>query len=94
MASRRTAAAQIQTLFPGHDRLIDVAYRDDPTFRELCDDYRRCAAAIERWRGLNGDESMSRVDEYSELLDRLAHEVEAWLEESGDDSPRMPAVEP
>ena len=89
MAAKRDIAAQISSSFPGNERLIDRAYRDDPTFRELCDDYGSCAAALERWQQSNGDKSSPRSEEYSELLAELAAEVEAWLDAAVDDSSRV-----
>ena len=89
MAAKRDIAAQINSSFPGYERLIDLAYRDDPIFRELCDDYVRCAAALKRWQRSNGDESSPRIEEYSELLAELANEVEAWLDGMVDDSSRL-----
>jgi len=89
MAAKRDIAAQISSSFPGNERLIDRAYRDDPAFRELCDDYGRCAAALERWQRSSGDESSSRTQEYSELLAELADEVKAWLDATVDDSARV-----
>jgi len=89
MAAKRDIAAQISSSFPGNERLIDRAYRDDPTFHELCDDYVGCAAALERWNRSNGDKSSPRSEEYSELLTELAGEVEAWLDAMVDDSSRV-----
>jgi hypothetical protein len=92
MAAKRDIAAQISSSFPGNERLIDRAYRDDPAFRELCDDYVRCAAALERWQRSSGDKSSSRSQEYSELLAELAADVEAWLDEREYDSPRESGI--
>ena len=89
MAAKRDIAAQISSSFPGNERLIDRAYRDDPTFRELCDDYAGCAAALERWQRSSDEESSSRTQEYSELLAELADEVQAWLDEMVNDSARL-----
>ena len=93
MAAERDIAAQISSSFPGNERLIDRAYRDDPTFCELCDDYVRCAAALERWQRSNGDESSPRTQEYSELLAELADEVQAWLDATVNDSARVSGKE-
>ena len=92
MAAKRDIAVQISSSFPGNERLIDGAYRDDPTFRDLCDDYLRCAAALERWKRSNGDKSSSRSQEYSELLAELTDEVEAWLDATVDDSSRVSGI--
>jgi hypothetical protein len=92
MAAKRDIAAQISSSFPGNERLIDRAYRDDPTFCELCDDYVRCAAALERWNRLSGDKSSPRTQEYSELLTELTDEVQAWLDATVDDSSRVSGI--
>ncbi len=89
MAAKRDTAAQISSSFPGHERLIDHGYRNDPTFRELCDDYVRCAAALKRWQRSHGEKSSPRSEEYSELLAELADEVEAWIDGMADDSSRV-----
>ena len=93
MAVERNIAAHVSSSFPGYGRLIDLGYRHDPTFRELCDDYLRCAAALKRWQRSNGDESSPRIEEYSELLAELAGEVEAWLDGMVDDSSRVSGTE-
>lgn len=66
--------------FPGRDALIDRAYRESRSFRGLCGDYRRCAAALERWRRSDDDESPAREREYADLLQQLAGEISSWLE--------------
>ena len=70
----------IQTEFPGRDRLIENAYRDSRPFRELCDDYRKCVAARDRWHRLEGNQPVPRWQEYHELLGELRSEIQTWLE--------------
>ena len=93
MTAKRDIAAQIGSSFPGYGRLIDHAYRSDPTFRELCDDYLKCAAALKRWRQSDGDKPSPRSEEYSELLAELAEEVKEWLDATTDDSSRLSGSE-
>ena len=69
----------LQTAFPGRDTVIGRAYRDNPAFRELCQDYRKCALALERWSRLDGGDAASRTLEYTELLAELTSEIESWL---------------
>jgi len=76
----KTTAVMIKGAFPGHVGAIDRGLRDHPSFRELCEDYRRCASALERWRKLDGEGPASRRHEYEELLAELASEVETWFE--------------
>jgi hypothetical protein len=66
--------------FPGRDALIDRTYRQRSSFRDLCGDYRRCAAALERWRRSDDAASPAREREYAELLQQLAGEISSWLE--------------
>ena len=77
--SSRCSRSLIKRSFPGHDSLIDRAYQESASFRDLCRDYRECAQALERWRRLNGVDLSSRTREYLELLAELAEEVELWL---------------
>ena len=93
MKAKPDIAAQISSSFPGYERLIDHAYRSDPTFRELCDDYRKCAVALKRWQHLDGDKPSPRTEEYSELLAELAEEVKEWLDATTDDSSRLSGTE-
>jgi hypothetical protein len=80
MGPRRKTAALIQTLYPGRDRLIESALDEYPAFRELCEDYRRCASAVDRWQRQDGIEATSRHQEYAELLEELGLEIQAWLD--------------
>jgi transposase-like protein len=93
MKSRQDISAGIKSSFPGYERLIDLAIRDDSSFRELCEDYQMCANALRRWQRLNGEETSSRCEEYSELLTELAEEIETWLDETENDSPRVSRIE-
>lgn len=70
----------IRTSFAGHDRVIERAYRDSQSFRDLCRDYRRCAAALHRWEHRDGSGSDSRRDEYTQLMAELTDEIESWFE--------------
>jgi hypothetical protein len=66
--------------FPGRDRLVEQAYRGNRPFRELCDDYRRCRAALESWQQQENEGTEERSREYTELLAELAAEIEVWLQ--------------
>ena len=66
-------------MFPGREALIDLGLRDDPTFLELCEDYRRCSAALENLRAEGATRHPERVCEYEDLLAELARELESCL---------------
>jgi len=93
MKSRQNISAGIKSSLPGYERLIDLAFRDDSSFRELCEDYQRCATALSRWQRLNGEEPSSRCEEYSELLVELVGDIKTWLDERENDSPRVSGIE-
>ena len=76
----------IHTSFPGRDDLIEDAFRDQ-RFQELCEDYRRCDVALDRWKRETGAGTTVRLEEYSELLKELGQEIETWLEDAETESP-------
>ncbi|MEJ2604806.1 MAG: hypothetical protein P8172_16260 [Gammaproteobacteria bacterium] len=80
MGQRETTRLLIQRAFPGHDEVIERGLREHPTFHELCDDYRRCARALEDRKRRHGSGNADRVCEYEQLLSELADEVQGWLE--------------
>lgn len=79
MVARQDGRSLIKSTFPGHDLLIDRAYEENQSFKDLSQDYQSCAVALERWRRMNGDEPSSRAREYTELMAELTNEVESWL---------------
>ena len=79
--SDREALRIVCSSFPGRDRQIVVAFRDQPSFQQLCLDYGEWAAAIDYWNRASKTEAQNRSKEYSELLRQLAQEIESWLGE-------------
>lgn len=82
MVARHDTRMFIKNAFPGHDGLIERAYRESLSFRDLCQDYRNCAVALDRWRRQSGEGPSSRTQEYTDLLLKLRAEVESWLAEA------------
>ena len=80
MKAPRGTLSLIQATFPGRERLIERAYSDNRPFRELCDDYRKCVAARDRWQRLEGNQPVPRWQEYHELLGELRSEIQTWLQ--------------
>jgi hypothetical protein len=70
----------IRASFPDRDQLIEDAFRDSRSFRDLCEDYRRCVGALHHWKQLTADEAPPRWQEYTELLVELGREIQTWLE--------------
>ena len=71
--------------FPGRDELIERAFRRNSSFRDLCQDYRKCATALERWRRSDSEASSVRAREYADLLAELELELEGWLDIAAND---------
>ncbi len=80
MKSKSATLSMIQARFPGRERLIEHAFGENRSFRELCVDYRRCASAVDRWHRQNGIGTTSRHQEYTELLEELGLEIQDWLD--------------
>ena len=80
MRSQSATLSMIQARFPGRERSIARAFGENPSFRELCDDYRKCASAVDRWQRQTGKSAASRRQEYAELLEELHLEIRAWLD--------------
>ena len=70
----------IRDRFPDLDRLAEAAFGENPSFRDLCRDYRTCLTALHRWKQLEDPESARRRQEYTELLAELTSEIRTWLE--------------
>ena len=89
MAARKDTPSLIAGEFPGRDELIGCAYRENRSFRDLCQDYSECAAALEGWRRSDDDASSLRAREYAELLGELESEIELFLESLESESTPM-----
>mgnify|MGYP001823531512 FL=1 len=80
MGSRHDTKSCVAAAFPANVSLIESAYRENSSFRDLCRDYRACADAFEDWRRSGDEASSSRSREYAELLSQLGREIASWLE--------------
>ena len=88
MISDSSTLQLIQGSFPGQLLLVERTYREDPSFRDLCEDYRKCAGTLDRWKHLVADEAPQRVHEYTQLLLELGWEIQTWLEAEQSRSPQ------
>lgn len=70
----------IRSSFPGQDTTVERALRDVESFRALCEDYRECSAALDRWEQRKGAEAAQRREEYTQLLAELDEEIRTRLE--------------
>lgn len=75
----------IQSSFPGRERAVDRAFGRSQSFRDLCEDYRKCVGALHRWQQTAVCEAPPRWQEYSDLLLELGGEIQTWLEAVDDE---------
>jgi hypothetical protein len=68
--------------FPKHKKTIRTLFRDSERFKSACDDYRRCAEALQHWRQSDSAEAPARREEYAALLQDLEVEILQSLMES------------
>ena len=68
--------------FPEQKDAIHQYFRKNENFQTICDDYRQCAEALDRWNGSTSEEAPARRNEYADLLLDLESEILQTLNES------------
>jgi hypothetical protein len=64
--------------FPGQARIIRSRMREDPSFREMCQDFEAASAALAYWQS-SPRRSKDRAEDYRRLLAELDVAIEAAL---------------
>jgi hypothetical protein len=74
--------------FPEHKNTLETLYRQNQSFRSLCQDFRDCVHALEYWCGsLPVKEKASALcEEYKALCADLKDEIMKWLEEQNNEA--------
>jgi len=67
--------------FPDHRDTVSRLGKDNETFRTLCNDYRRCKAALQHWTRSEEDGADDRRAEYEAVKKELEAEIIRYLEE-------------
>ena len=67
--------------FPGHKDTILKFFRENQDFQAICDDYRQCAQALNRWSQSASEKASARRGEYADLLEELDREIIQYLNE-------------
>lgn len=78
---------QLLQRFPGWRSRIESEYSLNEPFRALCDDWRICAEARERWHSSQAPVAALRRQEYDEWLAELEQEIEEWLQHFANATP-------
>ena len=74
MTAARTAATSVLERFPDHSHVIVQLYREDETFRELCDHFAECRDVSSNLRASTKADA-SRIEEYETLTNELEQEI-------------------
>ena len=61
--------------FPDRVDKIKALFDNQDSFQTLCEDYRRCANALQHWTQSLDENAAMRVEEYGALLQELEEEI-------------------
>jgi hypothetical protein len=69
--------------FPKHKNILESLYRQNESFRSLCEDFRDCIQAMEYWCKSPSDKEHvpELCEEYKALCTDLKREIAKWLME-------------
>jgi len=65
--------------FPNHKGAINRIFRENETFRTICEDYQICTRALGRWNQSDSEEAPERIEEYKAMLRDLETELFQFL---------------
>ena len=81
MTILKMSPLEVLKRFPAFEANIRKLYREDDTFRTICEDYAECSDALQRWSRLQSGEAAVRKREYADLLQDLEAEILQYLGE-------------
>jgi HEPN domain-containing protein len=68
--------------FPERKETIKALFKNNESFRTLCQDYRRCSEALQHWNQSLDEDAAARMREYEALLRDLEEEILENVNES------------
>ena len=77
----QTSVFTVAKRFPDHKDTVKQLFQGSETFHSMCEDYRRCAEAMQHWNQSASDEAPVRREEYAALLRDLEAEILQRLDE-------------
>ena len=77
----QTSLFSIIKRFPDRKDTVKQLFKESETFHSMCEDYRRCAEAMQHWNQSASDEAPARREEYAALLRDLEAEILQSLDE-------------
>jgi hypothetical protein len=69
--------------FPEHKHTVRRLFQSNEIFRTLCDDYGRCAEALEYWNQFSSEETAGYRQDYTELVREIESEIDKLIENGG-----------
>ena len=82
MAVIKSSLFNVLKRFPEQKDAIHQHFGKNENFQTICDDYLKCAEALDRWNGSTSEEAPARRNEYADLLLDLESEILQTLNES------------
>ena len=68
--------------FPEQKETIKALFKKNESFKTLCEDYHRCAKALQHWNQFLDEDAPARRHEYRALLRELEEEILQNVNES------------
>jgi hypothetical protein len=68
--------------FPERKETIKALFKNNESFKTLCEDYRRCAEVLQHWNQSLDEDAAARMREYEALLRDLEEEILLNVNES------------
>jgi uncharacterized protein YdcH (DUF465 family) len=68
--------------FPEQKETIKALFKKNESFKTLCEDYNRCAKALQHWNQSLDEDALLRMREYEVLLQQLEEEILQNVNES------------
>ena len=79
MSGRHSNLFYLIQRFPDRNDAIQRLFSTNQNFQIICDDYRRCARALEEWNESPLEKAPVRRKEYADLLQELELEILQFL---------------
>jgi hypothetical protein len=78
----QTSVFPVLKRFPDRKDTVKQLFKESENFQNVCEDYSRCAEALQHWNQSASDEAPARREEYAMLLRDLKAEILQSLDES------------
>ena len=75
--------AAVNNYFPAFRELLESLFRENESFRSLCEDFLVCVQAVDYWchSAQNREDASTYCEEYRALLEDLKNELEDMIGE-------------